>query len=424
MSAEQFPTPLPPLPVLHSLGGCGGTPVAKCLGSMPGIVLLSETNPDSARLFDGSLNARNQVREWYPEIFAALPAATLDTDLTRVDAFREFIRAVYDVVQTQGKTLVLRDYNYVDYFGVPFTREPRGASILRSALEQTFSLTSAVLVRHPLRQYDSLRSHRSAENVLRPRIFLDGYAAFMRDFVGAYRITYEEFIAEPAGAIEGLCRFLCIPYSETFIDRFTDYRAVTGNLGRQNDPTISHATWEPAADEWRTELQGDPAFSVLLERLGYAANDSVAPALPPTKANTPERVAAKIAAQDRDIRALRSALARQSALLAEAPWEAVIAELRSARTALEDTCAERADLIDRLTAEIAARDATCADLQAACAERADLIDRLSAEVDMLRTAADERVELLERVSAEAARRAELLDELTGALEGATRDTAG
>jgi hypothetical protein len=37
--------------IVHTLGGCGGTLLSRCIGVLPGVVLLSEINPASVKLF-------------------------------------------------------------------------------------------------------------------------------------------------------------------------------------------------------------------------------------------------------------------------------------------------------------------------------------------------------------------------------------
>lgn len=371
------------LPVLHSLGGCGGTPIAQCLGCMPSVVLLSETNPASALLFDGQLNPVNQVRAWYPTLLDALPSFT-PAELADERRFGTFIEALHAAALAAGRTLVLRDYNYADYFGFPFFA-PRGSSSLIAALDGAFARTPVVLVRHPLDQYDSLRSHRSAADALSPEIFIDGYARFLDDFAAAPVVKYEDFVAEPVATIAALCRLLRVPYDGAFLDRFPAYRAVTGNLARRDDPTIAHAWRERAPDAWRIELQQHPGYRALLARLSYA-DGARPPSFPATGANTPERLAAKIALQEVELERLRATVERQSHLLARAPWEATIAAQQTRLASLEATCADRLALLEEQRAALDALRAECALLQRACSERLAVIDEQQAALAAFRAA--------------------------------------
>jgi hypothetical protein len=428
----------PTLAVIHSLGGCGGTLLAKCLGSMPSLVLLSETNPASALLFDGQLNALTQVRDWYPDLFSSLQSPHSPEDLAAEGGFRSFIESLYGAARCAGKTVVLRDYNYVDYFGVPFETVPRRTSSLVAALGGVFALTSAILVRHPLRQYDSLRSHRSAAEVLGPEIFLEGYNAFLRDFESAYVIKYEDVVEEPVGTVSGLCRFLDVPFAEDFLDRFPAYHSVTGNLTRQEDPTISHALWEPDGDDWRTQLLGHPAYHALLERLNYRSDDEGRAPLAATSANTPERIAAKIAAQDREIHRLKVAAARQPTRLEKAA-ETMIAELQTVsdqRLAvirdLDRALHELRALFEKREAELmeeaAGLRAHAEARLAALEEVSSALDACELRSDALAQACDERLAVIQsqRVAIHQLRQSDALSEIDariGILERACEERA-
>ena len=420
---------------------------------MPGIVLLSETNPASARLFDGRLNPWNQVADWYPDCFPGVPGASHPEDLDDPDRFRAFIEALDIGVQERGSRLVVRDYNYVDYFGVPFETSIRLSSSIRSALQPAFDLQSAVLIRHPLPQYDSLRSHRSADDVLSPEIYLTGYETFLRDFASAHFIKYEDIVQQPYESIAALCRYLDLPFASGFLDHFHDYHSVTGNLGREYDPTIAFALWEPEVDAWRLQLQADPRYQALLERLGYAEREADQRALSWAGTNV-DVLVARLQAQDGEIRRLRkvdqqpevmelraAADARKVALEAlEIEYEAMqrvaaerqaaleesqnenrelqriagerLEELRAAQSSNEELRAENATLqrtaAERLAA-LAEAEKQSTELRAAAAERLAAAEAIQRECDMLKAVAEERLQALNDQDEDLQRERELLE---------------
>jgi|HubBroStandDraft_6_1064221.scaffolds.fasta_scaffold1880877_2 hypothetical protein len=65
MTRSQAGDGVPCLPVIRTLGGCGGTLLARLFGALPGTVVLSETNPRSAALYGGALNPIRQIQEWH-----------------------------------------------------------------------------------------------------------------------------------------------------------------------------------------------------------------------------------------------------------------------------------------------------------------------------------------------------------------------
>lgn len=243
--------------------------MAKCLGSLDGVVLLSECNPSSAELFSRRLNPFVQMRNWYPALFARVEAGFDESQMQHDDRFQAFLLAVYDAVEAEGGHLIVRDYNYIDYFGVPFTQKPALELTLVRALRDRFEFRAVVLVRHPLDQYGSLRSHRILKDVLSPDIFLDGYEQFLSDVGAAKFVTYEHLLASPAGTLRDLCDLFGLRYDERVPARFHHYRSVTGNLSRDAEAAISPSRRTPVMDFWMRELQERPAYRNLLVRLGY-----------------------------------------------------------------------------------------------------------------------------------------------------------
>ena len=258
------------LALLHSLGGCGGTLAAQCLGGMPGAVVLSETNPRSASLFDRALNPYVQLREWYPKVFRALSGRFTAEKMSDTEAFGEFIEELYRATRAGDGYLVIRDYNYVDYLGVPFVERPQMDSSLLSALRGRITRRSAVLLRHPLRQFLSLRSHR-ALSVLTPEMFVRGYSAFLDDFAWAYVVKYEQLVAGPQLIMATLCGYYGIPFSLEAVDRHHEYRFVTGQYSRISEAAIEFSQ-RPYDDAAANELEAVEGYHTLLERMGYSAS--------------------------------------------------------------------------------------------------------------------------------------------------------
>lgn len=258
---------------IYSLGGCGSTLLARFLACMPGVVLLSECNPSSALLYSGDLNPHKQLRDWYPQLFdAALDSPA--QDLAAPDRFGEFICDLERRAQDRGAQLVIRDYSYVDFVGVPFNWDPPRHSSLVGALKGKIETRSAVIVRRPLKQYDSLRSHRNLEHVLSPQIFLSGYSAFMKEFADAFLVRYEDVVHHPHEVVERLCAHLNIPFSADFMQRFVQYRSVTGHLDRADDPNISLSSGAGPLDAWHDEVRDDLRSEELATQLGYERLDN------------------------------------------------------------------------------------------------------------------------------------------------------
>lgn len=255
--------------IIHSLGGCGGTLLAQCIGVLQDVILLSECNPLSSSLFDYSLNPYIQIEKWYPEIFTVIRNEFNAKDLVDTNLFNQFIIKIKSFLDQTNKSLVIRDYNYIDYFGVPFLEKPPMISSLIQSIKNSFSIQQAILIRHPLTQYNSLRSHSILKDVLSPNIFLEGYDKFLTDFKNYKMIKYEDIVDSPYKSISDLSNHLNLPFSNKSIESFHHNQSVTGNFKRAGEYKISLSTQPIISDQWTHDLQTHSIYSSLLNILNY-----------------------------------------------------------------------------------------------------------------------------------------------------------
>ncbi|MFZ2314367.1 MAG: hypothetical protein WAW86_01740 [Gammaproteobacteria bacterium] len=255
--------------LIHDLGGCGGTLLTQCLGSMQNVIVLSECNPLTANLFEGGLNPYVQLEKWHPDLFVTIKDEFSAKDLQDQKVFCHFVESVKFSAQKMGINVIIRDYNYIDYYGVPFLIKPAMNSSLMHSIGNTFNCRSVLLVRHPLYQYNSLRSHEIVRGMLSPDLFLSGYDTFLTDFAGCKIIKYEDIVSSPIEAISDLCHYFELPFSEDFTSKFYKNNAVTGNLNRMGDSQISLSKKAVLQDQWTNELQHRSEFQALVAVLGY-----------------------------------------------------------------------------------------------------------------------------------------------------------
>ena len=76
--------------IIHTLGGCGGTLLSRCIGVLPGAALLSEINPSSVKLHKDS-DPLYQDRTWLHLLSAAEAEYFSKKDLGIIENFRELI---------------------------------------------------------------------------------------------------------------------------------------------------------------------------------------------------------------------------------------------------------------------------------------------------------------------------------------------
>jgi hypothetical protein len=262
--------PLPELPVIRTLGGCGGTLVSRLFGALPRTVVLSETNPRSANLFGGHLNPLKQLREWRPELLEGV-AEFDEAEIGYPPLFGELLQRLCATAERYDSRVIVRDFSYADFIGVPFIWPVPHDSSLDAALENRFSPRSAYLVRHPVDQLASLRTHRALERVLSAGRFVSGARAFVESGREAPLFRYEELTQAPEATFRAMCETLNVPYAPDALHRFADVKTVTGSLLRAAETHIAQGTRQPGAMQAREELEQVPGYAELLAELGYAA---------------------------------------------------------------------------------------------------------------------------------------------------------
>lgn len=265
-----MPASLPDLPVIRTLGGCGGTLVSRIFGALPRTVVLSETNPRSAHLFGGALNPLKQLRQWHPGLLEDV-ADFDDAEIGYPPVFGEMLQGLAATARRQDQRLVVRDFNYADFIGVPFIWPPPGDLSLDEALAQRLTPRVIYLVRHPVDQLASLRTHRSLERVLSAEWFVAGGQAFLEHRRGAPLFRYEDLTESPESTFRAMCEALGVAHAPEALTRFPEVKTVTGSLVRAADTMIARGAPLPGAERARQELSRTPGYASLLESLGYTA---------------------------------------------------------------------------------------------------------------------------------------------------------
>lgn len=212
----------PTIRILHTLARSGGTVVGKCLGSMDGVVLLSEIHP--AVIADLSLI--EQANKWYhlfsPEdIQWLMQKGTIE--------FREAVAMINERCTEQGKTLVIRDWSYIDFIGVPYRSQPCFSLKTADVLKKQFSIAHTSLVRHPIDQWLSLKGLVRMENVTL-EMFLQGYFRFAEYCADIGFTRYEDFTRDPEKQLRILCDRLDLNFDPGFKNRWANYSNITGDI--------------------------------------------------------------------------------------------------------------------------------------------------------------------------------------------------
>ena len=139
----------PTVRLVHHMARSGGTLISKCLGCMPGVLLLSEIHPLGTNHF----NPLVQAQRWYGLLSSQ--------DLTELKArgrvgFADAIELIRRRAEECSQRLVIRDWSHLDFTGVPFVARPAHRLLTAEALAARYELRQVCTVRHPLDQWLSL----------------------------------------------------------------------------------------------------------------------------------------------------------------------------------------------------------------------------------------------------------------------------
>jgi hypothetical protein len=261
---------MPCLPVVRTLGGCGGTLLARFFGALSSTVVLSETNPRSAALYGGLLNPIRQIQDWHPDLRESI--AGFDYyEIGYPPRFGEMLERLYIAAKDRRLTLIVRDYNYVDFIGIPYVWPAPCDFSLDISIASRFHIMDFVFVRSPATQLASLRSHNAIRPVLTAEHFLNSYRAFLAAKRKAPIFRYEDLVADPSATFQKMCAALGIPWDPTALDRYSAVGTVTGNMTRSADSRIALPEPSDAAVHAESELLKLSGYDHLLSILGYTA---------------------------------------------------------------------------------------------------------------------------------------------------------
>ncbi len=259
--------------IIHTLGGCGGTILSRCIGVLPRVALLNEINPASVKLFS-QFDPLYQDKNWLHLLGPADAARFSQMDLGNVETFRDLLEVLHIRAMEANRHLVLRDYNFVDFVGVPFTPEPPMRLALYDALPADVPTRAVAFIRHPVGQWSSLCKHELVREVLTPSAFCEAYAAFLEELGSAAAYKYEDFVDRPEMELRAICGDLALPFDPSFAERFHRFDYVTGDFSRHQEQAISHPRARKLSPQILDEFRSSAAFRRILDATGYAEPDA------------------------------------------------------------------------------------------------------------------------------------------------------
>ncbi len=216
--------------LIHNLQRSGGTIISKCLGAQEDVVLLSEIHPNGIEVLK-NMN-RNcdfadpifQAQEWNDLFKKEEYEKIKNTNYN----FEEKISLIIEKTEKKNKKLIIRDWSFLDYFGIPFIKPTYKNSVLE-ILNKKFKILNLYILRHPLELYiscfNSLPFFIKNYNF---DFFVKGYENFFLDALKSKIFKYEDFCSNPYENLKRMCKILKINFNDNFSDKLNKIK-LTGD---------------------------------------------------------------------------------------------------------------------------------------------------------------------------------------------------
>lgn len=264
----------PKIAVIYSMARSGGTLISRCLGCMPGHILLSEIHPRWSWF-----NPLVQAHEWFNLI--SKKEIKQAQSIKYIDA----IRLISQRCLEKGQQLIIRDWSHVDFIPGSYPVPPVYRLSQYELLKDYFDIRHIAIVRHPLDALLSLALVKDFRDRIDVSLYLEGLRHFARLAAEIGFIRYEDFCDTPPATMEKICRTLDLTYDPGFSGKFHLYTTVTGDttlpgqqhtltgdpVGKRSSNVIRRPPQRPAPPELLKRIESNKDYREILEILGYPA---------------------------------------------------------------------------------------------------------------------------------------------------------
>lgn len=211
--------------VLYAFARSGGTLVNRCLGCIPGNLILSEINPHAS-----VISIEQQALDWLKLL------AEYEIPAFSRKPYVEKIFYLQNLAQAKGCNLIIRDWCSVNFLSNPIESDILVPSFV---LEQKtylqhyeFHGSAVVVSRRAADVYESItRSFQHLQN-LNIEDFGESYLKYAAAVSNYPIIHYERICTNPKETISKICNLLGINYDESFIFNFSRFENCTGDTNR------------------------------------------------------------------------------------------------------------------------------------------------------------------------------------------------
>lgn len=251
----------------------GGTLIAKCLGCMDSVVLLSEIHPYGSRVH----NPLQQAAGWF-HLFTEKELATF---AKQTFSFIDAIEMIRQRVEASDRHLVIRDWAHLDFTGIPFLDQPSYNLTTAEVLSDHYNVIQVATVRHPLDQWISLGklTMLKGDPRLQAKDFIRGYLYFARLARGMGYLRYEDFTKDADSAMRQICSQLKLPFDEGWYEKWFTYETITGdNTTPSESRMVRHTKIVPLSrqnlnSKTVAEFEDNHDYQQCIELLGYSSID-------------------------------------------------------------------------------------------------------------------------------------------------------
>jgi len=241
--------------------------LSRCLGVLPQGALLSEINPAAVKLYP-HFCPLYQDQNWLHLLSDEDLEKFSLVDLTIAGNFRDLISVFHLRAAAAGRHLILRDFSYIDFVGLPYNLRPPYRLSIYDALPEGMPTRAIAFIRHPIDQWISLCKHVELLP-LEAALFCHSYMMFLQKTASIPIYKYETFVENPEEQMKAICRDLNLSFDSSCFELFHDFNAVTGDLTRLGEKSISLPKRQAVSEETGEAFRSCENYWQVLNEAGY-----------------------------------------------------------------------------------------------------------------------------------------------------------
>ena len=256
----------PTLRLIHSLGNYSFVQFCKCIGVMGDIYMLNDLHPLGSSIFPPLKMAQQRYELFSDDEW---------TILSKKDSeFEKMIARLHMRIEERGGTLVITDWNHLDFIAQPYLVKPTFELDASKSLNADFDLKEIFVMRHPLPLWSSYCRETNVDLHVSVEEFLKGYRHMAEKAAQGIMVTCEAFAENPDDVLRNVCQHLDLQFDPDYSHNWPfnlQVPASTKNLcleDRANEPP--HAGLETDLPADVVERMKDCAdYPIILDLLGY-----------------------------------------------------------------------------------------------------------------------------------------------------------